>query len=144
MSHTIASSSTHLMRHLIGAAIVVIAATQWVSSAHAQDATSQMKAFAAAGKTTPSASAGQTFFTSKHGADWSCSTCHGVPPTGEGKHAVTSKVIAPLAPAFNAERFIDNAKSEKWFRRNCKDVLNRECTAGEKADVLAYLLTLKK
>ena len=51
--------------------------------------------------------------------------------------------IAPLAPAFNPERFSDPAKVEKWFRRNCNDVLSRECTAVEKADVLAYLNALK-
>ena len=44
---------------------------------------------------------------------------------------------------FNAERFTDAAKSEKWFRRNCNDVVGRECTAAEKADVLAWLLTLE-
>ena len=55
-----------------------------------------------------------------------------------------SEPIEPLAPAFNAERFADTAKSEKWFRRNCNDVLGRECTASEKADVLAWLLTLKR
>ena len=32
---------------------------------------------------------------------------------------------------------------ERWFKRNCKDVLGRECAAGEKADVLAYLMSLK-
>ena len=39
--------------------------------------------------------------------------------------------------------FTDSAKVDKWFRRNCKDVLQRECAPGEKADVLAYLLSLK-
>jgi hypothetical protein len=52
----------------------------------------------------------------------------------------TGKAIAPLAPAANAERFTDAGKAEKWFRRNCNDVLGRACTASEKADVLAYLL----
>lgn len=109
----------------------------------AQDATSQLKAYAAASKSTPSVQAGEKFFNSKHGAEWSCASCHGTPPTGQGKHVVTSKPIAPMAPAFNAERFTDSAKSEKWFRRNCKDVLSRECTDAEKADVLAYLISLK-
>jgi cytochrome c553 len=90
------------------------------------------------------AARGQQLFTNRHGKDWSCASCHGASPTGEGKHASTGKPIAPLAPAFNPERFTDPAKSEKWFRRNCKDVLARECTAGEKADVLAWLLTLKR
>ena len=39
-----------------------------------------------------------------------------------------ARPIAPLAPAFNAERFTDAAKTEKWFRRNCNDVVGRECT----------------
>ncbi|MGE3163031.1 MAG: DUF1924 domain-containing protein, partial [Burkholderiales bacterium] len=44
------------------------------------------------------------------------------------------------SPAANPERFTAEAKTEKWFRRNCNDVLGRACTAAEKADVLAYLL----
>ena len=86
---------------------------------------------------------GQQFFTQGHGREWSCSSCHGAAPTVTGRHASTGKPIAPLAPAVNAERFTDAAKSEKWFRRNCNDVVGRECTAAEKADVLAWLSTLK-
>jgi len=89
------------------------------------------------------ASRGARFFTQRHGNDWSCSTCHGSAPVGTGKHAATGKMIAPLAPAFNAERFTDPARADKWFRRNCGDVLGRECTPAEKADVLAWLLTFK-
>ncbi len=90
-----------------------------------------------------SPSRGQQFFTNTHGGEWSCASCHGAVPTKGGKHASTGKAITPLAPAFNPERFTDPAKVEKWFRRNCKDVLTRECTAAEKADVLAWLLSLK-
>ena len=86
---------------------------------------------------------GQAFFTQTHGQEWSCSSCHGKTPTQDGRHASTGKTIAPLAPAFDANRFTDAAKTEKWFRRNCKDVAGRECSAAEKADVLAWLLTLK-
>jgi cytochrome c553 len=86
---------------------------------------------------------GQAFFTSTHGREWSCSSCHGSVPTQTGKHASTGKLIGPLAPAFNAERFTDAAKSEKWFRRNCNDVVGRECSPAEKADLLGWLLTLK-
>lgn len=89
------------------------------------------------------ASRGQGFFNSRHGGEWSCASCHGQPPTAEGRHANTGKTIAPLAPAFNAQAFTDTAKVDKWFRRNCKDVLARECSAAEKADVLAYLNSLK-
>jgi mono/diheme cytochrome c family protein len=86
---------------------------------------------------------GQQFFTTKHGGDWSCSTCHGAQPVQPGKHASTGKVIGPLAPAANGERFTDAAKTEKWFRRNCKDVVGRECSAAEKADLLSWLLTVQ-
>jgi hypothetical protein len=87
-----------------------------------------------------SASRGEQFFTARHGNDWSCASCHGAPATGQGKHAKTGKAIAPLAPAANPKRFADAATVEKWFRRNCNDVLARACTSSEKADVLAYLL----
>ena len=89
------------------------------------------------------ATRGQGFFTTPPGGEWSCASCHGNPPTGEGKHANTGKRIPPLAPAFNAKTFTDRAKVDKWFKRNCNDVLGRECSAGEKADVLAYLNRLK-
>lgn len=87
---------------------------------------------------------GEQLFNQKHGNVWSCASCHNSPPTSPGKHASTSKPIKPLAPAFNVEAFTDNSKIEKWFKRNCRDVMSRECTAAEKADVLAYLLSLDK
>lgn len=96
----------------------------------------------AAGQTGDAAK-GQVFFGQRHGGEWSCASCHGQPPTRDNQHASTGKKIAALAPAFNAERLTDSAKVDKWFKRNCKDVLSRECTAIEKADVLAYLIGLK-
>ncbi len=91
----------------------------------------------------PDPARGQQFFNATHGREWSCSSCHTATPTVTGKHANTGKPIEPLAPAANPKRFADAAKTEKWFRRNCNDVLGRECSAGEKADVLAWLMTLK-
>jgi hypothetical protein len=93
--------------------------------------------------TTPSAIRGQQFFNASHGKEWRCASCHGVLPVQSGKHATTGKAIGALAPAANAERFTDMAKTEKWFRRNCNDVVGRECSATEKADVLSWLMTLK-
>lgn len=89
------------------------------------------------------AARGRQFFTTVHGREWSCASCHGQTPVQQGRHAATGKTIAPLAPAANAERFSDAAKVDKWFRRNCNDVLGRACSAGEKADVVAFLMTLK-
>lgn len=110
----------------------------------ATTAAEQMTSYAAQAGSSAQAARGQEFFTSKQGRDWSCSSCHTAKPTVEGKHASTGKVISPMAPAFNAERFTDAAKTEKWFRRNCNDVVGRECTAAEKADVIAFLLSFKR
>ena len=90
-----------------------------------------------------SARAGEQFFKSTHGNDWSCASCHTQDPRNAGKHAKTDKGIAPLAPVANPERFTSIDKVEKWFKRNCGDVLGRACTLQEKGDVLAYLLSLK-
>lgn len=95
----------------------------------------QMSQWSAAAGKPGSAGQGQVFFNAKHGGQWSCASCHGTPPTG--------KAIKPLAPAFNPQTFTDSARVDKWFRRNCKDVLSRECSAAEKADVMAYLISLK-
>ncbi len=90
-----------------------------------------------------SAAKGEAFFKASHGQEWQCTSCHGKSPMTGGRHASTDKAIEPLAPAANAKRFTDSAKVEKWFRRNCKDVLARECSAAEKADVLAWLISVR-
>jgi len=91
-----------------------------------------------------SAARGEKFFKAKHGGEWSCASCHTENPAMTGKHAKTDKPIDPLAPSANAERFTNPKKVEKWFKRNCNDVLDRVCTPLEKGDVLAYLLTIRK
>jgi len=91
-----------------------------------------------------SAARGETFFKVKHGNEWSCTSCHTENPAATGKHAKTEKPIEPMAPSANAERFTNPKKIEKWFKRNCNDVLDRVCTVQEKGDVLSYLLAVKK
>jgi len=90
-----------------------------------------------------SSARGEQFFNAKHGKEWSCASCHENPPNHDTKHIVTGKVIKPLAPSANPARFTDEAKAEKWFKRNCNDVLGRDCSAQEKADVLSWLMTVK-
>lgn len=114
-----------------------------LSAAHAATPAQQLEQYAVQAGAAGQALRGQQFFTTQHGKEWSCASCHGTVPTAAGKHASTGKLIAPLAPAFNPKSFTDAAKTEKWFRRNCNDVVGRECSATEKADVLAWLLTLK-
>ena len=138
---------TSLCRPLLSAAWLAAAAISTVLplTSHAVETTAaqQLSHWNAQAGRPGNADQGATFFNTRHGGEWSCASCHGTPPTQQGEHASTGKKIAPLAPAFNPKVFTDTAKVEKWFRRNCKDVLQRECSAGEKADVLAYLNSLK-
>lgn len=115
-------------------------------AARAADTTpsAQLQRFAAEAGAPGQAERGGAFFTSRKGGEWSCASCHGSLPTAAGRHAGTGKPIDPLAPSANPRAFTDSAKVDKWFRRNCKDVLQRECSAGEKADVLAWLLSLPR
>lgn len=136
-----ASARSNLARLLCVAGMAAVYAA---SPARAQTPAQALSDYAAKAGAAPSPARGQAFFTTRHGREWACATCHGATPTGNGQHAATGKTIAPLAPAFNPERFTDAAKTEKWFRRNCGDVVGRECSALEKADILSWLMTLKR
>lgn len=128
-------------RWVMGAAAIALALPAMAAGTHLS---AQLQHWTAQAGSPANPAQGEVFFKSKHGGEWSCSSCHGAPPTRTGKHASTGKAIEPLAPAFNPEAFTDEAKTNKWFRRNCKDVLSRECTAQEKANVLAYINTLQR
>lgn len=72
----------------------------------------------------------------------SCTTCHTANPGAPGK-TTAGKVIEPISPAANPQRFTDPKKVDKWFKRNCEWVLERECTAKEKGDFITYMMSLK-
>jgi mono/diheme cytochrome c family protein len=114
-----------------------------ITSAGAAPAAELTASYSALAGTPADPVRGERLFVTTHGREWRCASCHGARPTGPGRHAATGRELAPLAPAFHAGRLSDPAKVEKWFRRNCNDVLGRECTPAEKADVLAWLITLK-
>lgn len=126
---------------LLLAAFVAAPAAYAATPAGLLDSYVASAAARAASYTGPSARHGNEFFHAR-GKDWSCASCHTADPRQPGRHAVTGKSIKPLAPAANPARFTDPAKAEKWFKRNCNDTLGRECTAAEKADLLAYLISL--
>ncbi|KVC47444.1 cytochrome C [Burkholderia ubonensis] len=128
-------------RHRLGLSAATLLAA--MAAAHAETPARLLDGYTAQAGASAMPSRGQQFFTTRHGRDWSCASCHGGTPTGTGRHVVTGKAIEPLAPAFNPARFTDAARTEKWFRRNCKDVVGRECSASEKADVLSWLMSLK-
>ena len=93
-----------------------------------------------------SAERGASFFKAERshsdGKKVSCSTCHTLDPRNQGKTRA-NKVIEPMATIVNPQRFTDTAKVEKWFGRNCKDVLERTCTSQEKGDYIQYLMSVK-
>ena len=129
--------------------LVVTAAGFTANSAFAETPVEVLAAIKAEASGTPgfqgfSATRGESFYKTKHNHDLSCASCHTDNAAAQGKHSETGKVIKPLAPAANEERFTDMKKVAKWFKRNCNDVLDRECTAQEKGDVLTYLLTVHK
>jgi hypothetical protein len=139
-----------MLRKFYASGLALVAAAGLASmAAYAEtpveiQATLQQEAAAAPGFQGFSGTRGENFFKNRHGSEWSCSSCHTENPAAPGKHAKTGKTIEPLAPSANAERFTSPKKVEKWFKRNCNDVLGRACTAQEKGDVLAYLLSFKK
>ncbi len=90
------------------------------------------------------ASAAETMWTrpvidTKSGEKRHCSLCHSEDLKRSGKHIVTGKVIEPLAPSANPKRLTDPEHIEKWFLRNCKWTLGRECTPQEKGDFLVMI-----
>jgi hypothetical protein len=125
-----------------GLAALGLAASVLGTMAHATTPAELLAGYSALAGTPAAPGLGRQLFVTRQ-RDWNCASCHSAEPSQPGTHASTGKPIGPLAPAFNPERFTDAAKVEKWFRRNCNDVMNRDCTAAEKADILSWLMTIK-
>ncbi len=71
----------------------------------------------------------------------SCTTCHTTDPNTSGETQV-GKPIDPLTPSINQKRFSEVKQVKKWFRRNCKWVLQRQCNAVEKGDFVYFIHSL--
>ena len=117
----------------------------WAGQAGAEDVLGRYRAEAAQAQPgfAPSPARGQALFQRAWTVSASlprCTTCHGDDPRRPGRHAITGKVIQAMHPGVEPARLSELAKTEKWFRRNCREVLGRECSAGEKADVVTYLM----
>ena len=69
----------------------------------------------------------------------SCASCHGTDITRPGRHIKTGKRIEAMAVSANPTRLSDPDKVEKWFRRNCRWTLGRECTSQEKGDFIQFI-----
>ena len=68
-----------------------------------------------------------------------CTTCHGKDTRATGK-TPAGKSIDAMAASVTPARYTDPAKVEKWFKRNCTEVLGRVCTPQEKGDWLTFML----
>ena len=79
------------------------------------------------------------FISSDHDKPRSCSSCHTANLTVTGKHVKTKKRIKPLAPSVNSKRLTKTKTIKKWFKRNCKWTIGRECTAEEKGHLLTFI-----
>lgn len=131
------------MKRLIIAFALTCAAPVWAATPAELLGQYQNEAAKSSAGFAASAQRGAAFFQRAFGINAkmpACTSCHTENPRQPGRHAVTGKPIKPFAPAANAERFTDAAKVEKWFKRNCTEVVGRECTAAEKADLIAFLL----
>lgn len=87
---------------------------------------------------------GAALFTARHMSGKpetpSCTTCHGDTPFSTGQTRA-GKIIEPMAVSKKADRYTDSKKVAKWFYRNCRSVLGRECTALEKGDYLTFMIS---
>jgi hypothetical protein len=90
-----------------------------------------------------SATRGETLYRTKHASGKpdspACTSCHGPDARSAGRTR-TGKAIEPMAVSVSPDRYLDAKKVEKWFKRNCDEVLGRECIPREKGDWLAYMM----
>lgn len=112
--------------------------------ASADTVTDLLKLYESQGASKFSAASGESLWTralpdAKTGDKRKCSDCHAEDLRRIGKHVVTGKSLEPLAPSANAKRLTDAEYVEKWFMRNCKWTLGRECTPQEKGDFLVMI-----
>ena len=133
-----------MIRKLLAACILLAPATAIAAEIAPPQKTVIESYLAAAGPGfSASAERGRSFFYTTHGGGKpdtpSCTSCHSVDLKRPGQ-SKAGKAIEPMAASVTSTRYGDAAHVEKWFRRNCADVVGRECTPAEKADVLSFLL----
>jgi hypothetical protein len=127
--------------------LLVIAMSLFAVSVHADVVDQALAQYRALGAGEFDAAAGKALWDKSYpdarsGEVRRCAACHTTDLRQPGKHAQTGKVIEPMAPSVNPQRFTDIKFMEKWFLRNCKWTLGRECTPQEKGNVLMFLRTL--
>ncbi|HIL95073.1 MAG TPA: DUF1924 domain-containing protein [Pseudomonadales bacterium] len=128
------SSRNHLTVGLIGIAILLL-----VNFVKASEVTATMlQEYGETVQQPFSAESGRLFWYSDNDGR-SCTTCHTKSLLTRGRHERTGKIIEPMAPSVNPERLTKRKKINKWFLRNCKWTIGRECTIEEKGNILLWL-----
>jgi hypothetical protein len=81
----------------------------------------------------------------RHRTKIPCRACHVI---NDAEHVdpvnAKKREIDAFAPVANPHSFTDPEIVEKWFQLNCDYVLKRSCTAVEKGNLLAWLLSLQR
>ena len=88
-----------------------------------------------------SAQRGRSFYLARHaeGGDTpSCASCHGASPRNEGR-TPAGRSLDPMAVSLSPQRFTNPDRVERWFSRECNQVLGRACTAAEKGDFITFM-----
>ncbi len=124
------------LRKLTMSLLIILGASNAATAAGVPD--ELIKGYEAESGQTADAARGEAFWHQDNNGK-SCASCHGTDLAQSGQHVKTKRTIDPMSPSVNPQRLTDPKKIEKWFFRNCKWTLGRECTSIEKADVLAWL-----
>ncbi len=79
-----------------------------------------------------------------HRAPVLCRACHVINDDEhpDPEHA-KKRHVGAFAPGANPERFNDFDKVERYFAVNCRMLLRRSCSAREKGDLIAWLVSLE-
>lgn len=136
MSRTLLAGPALWMAIAITAAAQVVVAAEFVYS---EAVTTMLQELGAEAAEPFSAESGRARWFEDHDGR-SCTSCHSESLRVRGRHQKTGKLIEPMAPSVNPERLTKRRKINKWFLRNCKWTLGRECTAQEKGDFLLWLV----
>jgi hypothetical protein len=125
-------------------ALLLISQTPVVAQAENETIKQLLQDYASQGAAAADAEQGRQLWqtTNKFDGEFaqrSCASCHTQKLGASGKHIKTGKLIEPMAPSVNPQRLSDSSKIEKWFKRNCKWTLGRECSAQEKANILVFI-----
>ncbi len=132
------------MKTLINITLLISLATPLLTQAESETVNTLVQEYISQGATEPDAQRGREMWNREFPgageyASRSCASCHTSDLTVSGKHVKTGKPIEPMSPTVNPERLSSRKEIEKWFLRNCKWTLERECSLQEKADFLVFI-----